>query len=100
LTNVPPTVTATGVSPLPLGVFSTTITGTGFTNKSVATLNGLVLPSTYVNPTTLNVTGFAGPASTENLVVTNGVLASAPLAVPVGVQNPLVSPSAARRFLE
>ncbi|HVW07115.1 MAG TPA: DUF1800 domain-containing protein [Bryobacteraceae bacterium] len=100
LANVPPTVTAVSAAPLPLGVFSTTVTGTGFTAKSVAQLNGLNLTTTFVDPATLTVTGFAGPASPENLTVANGPLVSAPLSVPVGVQNPLVSPSAARRFLE
>jgi len=100
LTNIPPTVTDAGALPLPLGVFSTTVTGTGFTTKSIAQLNGLNLITTFVNPTTLNITGFAGPATPENLTVANGPLVSAPLAVTVGVQNPMVSPSAARRFLE
>jgi hypothetical protein len=100
LTNVTPTVTATGASPLPLGVFTTTVTGTGFTAQSQAQLSGIGLTTTFVNATTLNVTGFAGPATTENLTVSNGTLVSAPLAVPVGVQNPQVSVSAAHRFLE
>ncbi|HEY4087723.1 MAG TPA: DUF1800 domain-containing protein [Bryobacteraceae bacterium] len=100
LTNVPPTVTDAGATPLPLGVFSTTVTGTGFTAKSVAQLNGLSLTTTFVNPTTLSVTGFAGPTTPENLTVANGSLVSAPLPVAVGVQNPMVSASAARRFLE
>ena len=100
LTNVPPTVLSTGVSPLPLGIFSTTVSGAGFTAQSVAQLNGGALASTFVNATTLSVTGFAGPASTANLTVSNGSLVSTPLVVPVGVQAPLVSASAARRFLE
>ncbi len=95
LTNVTPTVTATGASPLPLGVFTTTVTGTGFTAQSQAQLTGIALTTTYVNPTTLTIAGFAGPATTENLTVSNGTLVSAPLAVPVGVQNPQVSVSAA-----
>ncbi len=99
-TNVAPTVLSTGLSPLPLGVFTTTVTGTGFIATSAAKLNGLPLAVTYIDPATLKITGFAGPASTENLTVNNGPLVSAPLAVPVGVQNPLASVSAARRFLE
>ncbi len=100
LTNVPPTVTGIGTSPLPLGVFSTSVTDTGFTAASVAKLNGLALTTKYVDPNTLTVNGFAGPATSENLTVNNGPLVSAPLAVPVGVQNPQASVSAARRFLE
>ena len=100
LTNVPPTVLSTGVSPLPLGIFSTTVTGTGFTAQSQAQLGAVALATTYINPTTLNIAGFAGPASSENLTVSNGALMSAPLVVPVGVQTPMVSAAAARRFLE
>ena len=100
LTNVTPTVTSVSTSPLPLGVFTTTVAGTGFTAQSQAQLAGIALTTTYVNATTLTVTGFAGPATMENLTVSNGTLVSAPLAVPVGVQNPQVSVSAARRFLE
>jgi Protein of unknown function (DUF1800) len=100
VTNVPPVVSSTGTSPLPLGIFSTTVTGSGFTAQSLAQLNGAALSTTYVNATTLNITGFAGPASSANLTVSNGTLVSAPLVVPVGVQAPVVSVSAARRFLE
>jgi uncharacterized protein (DUF1800 family) len=100
LTNAPPTVTSIGTSPLPLGVFATTVTGAGFSAQSQAQLGAVALTTTYVNPTTLNVSGFAGPAATENLTVSNDALVSAPLAVPVGVTNPVVSVSAARRFLE
>jgi hypothetical protein len=76
------------------------VTGAGFTAKSIAQLNGLNLTTTFVNSTALSVSGFAGPSSLENLTVANGSLISAPLAVPIGIQNPMVSPSAARRFLE
>ena len=43
VTLIPPTPVITGVGSngqLPLGIFSTTITGTGFTATSVALLNG------------------------------------------------------------
>ncbi len=99
-TNIPPTVVSIGTSPLPLGVFATALTGTGFTAQSQAQLGAVALTTTYVNATTLNISGFAGPTATENLTVSNGALVSAPLAVPVGVANPAVSVSAARRFLE
>ncbi len=41
--------------------------------------------------------GLEAPAT---FAVANGTLVSAPLVVPVGVQAPLVSAAAARRFLE
>ncbi len=100
VSNIPPTVSSIGTSPLPLGVFSTTVAGTGFTAASTAQLNGVPLTTVYTNPAALTVSGFAGPASSANLTVSNGALASAPLVVAVGVQNALVSASAARRFLE
>ena len=100
VSNVPPTISSIGTSPLPLGVFSTTVNGTGFTALSVAQLNGVALTTVYSNLSLISVSGFAGPASSENLTVANGSVVSQPFAVPIGVQNPQVSASAARRFLE
>lgn len=101
ISNVPPTVASVATSPLPLGVFTTTVTGTGFIAQSTAKLGTAALTSTYVSPTTLTVSGFVGTGGTQNLTVSNGPLVSTPaLPVQVGVQNPQVSPSAARRFLE
>ncbi len=98
--NVPPAISSIGVSPLPLGVFSTTVTGSGFTALSVAQLAGVNLTTVFNNASTITVSGFAGPASSANLTVANGPVVSQPFVVPIGVQNPQVSASAARRFLE
>jgi uncharacterized protein (DUF1800 family) len=46
------------------------------------------------------VAGFAGTPGTFNLIVSNGPVASQPVLLKVGVQNPVVSAAAARRFLE
>ena len=100
VSNVPPTISSLGTSPLPLGIFSTTVTGTGFTAGSVASLNGIALTTTFGSASSLTISGFAGPASSGNLTVANGPVVSQPFAVPIGVQNPQVSASAARRFLE
>jgi uncharacterized protein (DUF1800 family) len=100
VSNVPPTITSVGTSPFPLGVFSTTVTGTGFTAASAAQLNGLALTTTFDSVSSITVSGFAGPASSGNLTVANGTVVSQPFTVSIGVQNPLVSASAARRFLE
>jgi hypothetical protein len=100
VSNVPPTISSLGTSPLPLGIFSTTVTGTGFTAGSVASLNGIALTTTFGNASSLTVSGFAGPASSGNLTVANGPVVSQPFRVSIGVQNPQVSASAARRFLE
>lgn len=100
VSNVPPTITSLGTSPLPLGVFTTTVNGSGFTPSSIAQLGGVTLTTVYNNSGMITVSGFAGPASSANLTVANGPVISQPLAVPIGVQNPQVSVSAARRFLE
>ena len=100
VSNVPPTISSIGTSPLPLGVFSTSVTGTGFTALSVAQLNGVSLTTVFNNASSITVSGFAGPASSGNLTVANGNVVSQPFTVPIGVQNPQVSASAARRFLE
>ena len=100
VSNVPPMISSIGTSPLPLGVFSTTVTGTGFTAASVAELNGVALTTTFGSASSITVSGFAGPGSSGNLTVANGTVVSQPFTVAIGVQNPLVSASAARRFLE
>ena len=100
LSNVPPTVSSIGTSPLPLGVFSTTVNGTGFTAQSKAQLNGVTLAIVFGSASSITVSGFAGPVSSGILTVANGSVVSQPLAVQIGVQNAKVSPSAARRFLE
>ena len=100
ISSVPPTLSSIGASPLPLGVFSTTVTGTGFIPQSAAQLNGTAASTVYNNPTTLTIAGFAGAGGTLNLTVSNGPVVSQALPVQVGIQNPQVSASAARRFLE
>jgi hypothetical protein len=100
LSNQPPVITGIGQSPLPIGVFSTSITGTGFAGTSQATLGGSALSVQFVSATQLNVSGAATQSGTANLIVSNGALASQPFPVQVGVANPQVSAAAARRFLE
>src|ERR1019366_5463063 len=93
-------ISSLGTSPLPLGVFSTSVSGAGFTASSIATLGGLSLTTVFGNANTITISGFAGPASSANLTVANGPVVSQPFVVPIGVPNPQVSASAARRFLE
>jgi uncharacterized protein (DUF1800 family) len=96
-----PVITAAGTGgQLPLGIFSATVTGTGFINTSVVSINGSALTTTYSSPISLTISGFVGQAGPGSLVVSNGSVVSAPFAVQVGVPNPQVSPAAARRFLE
>ncbi len=102
VTLIPPTPVITGVGTngqLPLGIFATTITGSGFTSKSVAALNGTAL-GTALSGGSLSVTGFSSVSGFANVTVSNGSAVSQPFAVQIGVANAQVSAGAARRFLE
>ena len=101
-TLIPPTpvISAVGTNgQLPLGIFTTTITGSGFGATSVAKLNGTALGTTYSGGT-LTVTGFWGVSGAASMTVSNGPAVSAPFPVQVGVANAQVTAAAARRFLE
>jgi hypothetical protein len=101
LQNYPaPSLISLAPAALPLGIFAGTITGNGFTAQSTATLGGTPMIVTGQTTATLSVSGFASSTGMVNLVVSNGLAASAPLAVRVGNPNALVSAAAARRFLE
>ena len=102
VTLAPPTPVITGVGSngqLPLGVFSTTITGAGFQPTSVAKLNGTPITTTYAAGS-LTVTGFSASSGPASMTVSTGSLTSAPYPVQIGIANALVSAAAARRFLE
>jgi uncharacterized protein (DUF1800 family) len=102
VTLVAPTPVITGIgssAQLPLGIFATTITGSGFISQSVAKLNGTAMKTTYSNGT-LSVTGFYGQSGPASLTVSNGTVTSQPFPVQIGVQNAKASAAAARRFLE
>jgi len=102
VTLIPPTPVITGVGSngqLPLGIFSSTVTGTGFIASSVALLNGTPLKTTFSGGT-LTATGFSGASGSGSITVTNGSVVSKAFVVEIGVKNPQVSPAAARRFLE
>jgi uncharacterized protein (DUF1800 family) len=100
ISNLPPVIQSISLPSLPLGVFSTTITGTGFGSFSKATLASSPLAVTGFTATTLSVSGFAGVSGSVNLIVNNGPISSAPYLVQVGISNPQVSAAGARRFLE
>ena len=102
VTLIPPTPVITGVGAngqLPLGIFSTTVTGTGFQPSSIAMLNGVAIETTYAAGS-LNVTGFYGQSGTASVTVKTGSLTSQPFPVQIGIANAQVSAAAARRFLE
>ena len=101
VTLIPPTpvITSVGNGQLPLGIFSATITGTGFLTNSVAELNGTALGTVYSSGA-LNVTGFYGQSGVVNITVSNGSAVSQPFPVQIGVASAQASAAAARRFLE
>ena len=102
VTLIPPSPVITGVGSngqLPLGIFTTSITGTGFASSSVASLNGTVLGTTYASGA-LTATGFASLSGAGSITVSNGSAMSPPFPVQIGVANAQVSSAAARRFLE
>jgi uncharacterized protein (DUF1800 family) len=102
VTLIPPTPVITGVGAngqLPLGIFSATITGTGFESTSVAALNGTPLGTAFASGA-LTVSGFSSVSGAGNIAVSNGSVVSQPFPVQIGVANAQVSAAAARRFLE
>jgi uncharacterized protein (DUF1800 family) len=101
LQNYPaPVIQSISPAALPLSSFTATITGEGFTAASTATLGGTPLIVTSQTATSLGVSGFASTTGIVNLIVSNESASSAPLAVPVGNPNSVVTAAAARRFLE
>ena len=103
ITLVPPTPVITAVgsgTQLPLGIFSTTISGSGFLPNSVAWLNGAALSTTYSSGSQLSIVGITTQSGAATLNVSNGSVTSAAFTVQVGIQNAQVSVAAAHRFLE
>jgi uncharacterized protein (DUF1800 family) len=96
-----PTIAAVGNGgQLPLGIFTASVTGSGFLSSSTSSLNGVALTTNYSSPTALTISGFAGQGGAGSLVVNNGSIASQAFPVQIGIQNAQQSPAAARRFLE
>jgi uncharacterized protein (DUF1800 family) len=95
-----PVITSVGSSnQLPLGIFSATVTGTGFIAQSTVQLNGAAVTATY-SAGSLNISGFVGQSGSATLTVSNGSVVSPPFPVQIGVPNAQVSSAAARRFLQ
>ncbi len=94
------TVNGTPTNAIPLGAFSLTINGSGFTGKSTILLGNASANLTGSAANAITVSGFASLSGNVNLVVSNGAVSSAPYPITVGVPNAQVSAAAARRFLE
>ena len=92
VTLIPPTPVITGVGngQLPLGIFSATITGTGFLASSVAQLNGTPLGTIYSSGA-LNVTGFYCTIRPGEHHCQQRFCTSQPFPVQIGVANAQVS---------
>ncbi len=100
ISNQPATITLVNPAPIPVGVFTLTINGTGFRASSIASLGAVPMSTQFVSATSLTAVGYASQAGNSNITIANGGAVSQPFSVQVGVANPLVSSSAARRFLE
>ena len=96
-----PAITAVGTNAqIPLGVFTATVSGSGFIATSVASLNGAALSTSFTAPGSLTVSGFTSVSGPASVTVSNGALTSTAFPVKVGVPNAVVGSAAARRFLE
>lgn len=72
------------------------LTGTGFTAGSVVKANGVVIPSTYVSPTRINVAAYSATATgtSQINVTTNGkVSASHPVLITATQAEPAAAPT-------
>jgi hypothetical protein len=95
-----PIVSGISVPAVPLGIFNFIVNGSGFIATSQATLGGTALITKYNSANQLTVSGFASTGGSVSLIVTNPGLPSAPFQVQVGPTNPMVTPQAARHFLQ
>ena len=102
LSNLP-VVTAALPAPLPVGNFTIAVSGNNFLNGAQVIFDGVMLPTTFVSPTSLSASGNAASAGTIPLQVINpgaGSPTSNTLQVQVGSGNSGVTPTAAARLLE
>jgi uncharacterized protein (DUF1800 family) len=102
LSNLP-VVTAALPSPLPVGNFTISVSGSNFLNGAQIIFGGTMLPTTFVSATSLSATGTSASAGTIPLQVINpgaGSPTSNILQVQVGSGNSGVTPAAAARLLE
>lgn len=94
-----PAITAVDTPKLPLGIFTTSVEGTGFIAESSAELDGKPLHTFFSNGK-LIISGFSSEPGIKMLTVHNGPSSSVGVPVEIGVLDAKVSPATARRFLE
>ena len=102
LSNVP-VITAALPSPIPVGNFTISVSGSNFLSGAQVIFAGTMLPTTYISSTSLSAAGTSSAAGTVALQVINpgtGSPTSNTLQVQVGASNSGVTAAAAARFLE
>jgi hypothetical protein len=95
-----PAVSNVTPSSLPVGVYKISIQGSGFTPDTRVSLGGSPLATTFVSETLLTAAGYATESQLSSLVVSDGVITSAPIQIQTGVEQPRLSYAAAVRFLQ
>ncbi len=102
LTNIP-VVTAALPSPIPVGNFTISVSGSNFLSGAQVIFGGTMLPTTFISSTSLSASGTSSTAGTVAVQVINpgaGSPTSNTLQVQVGASNTGVTAAAAARFLE
>ncbi len=87
-------------SSLPVGVYTVSVNGSGFTPDSRVLVDGSTLATTFVSDTLLTATGYTTESHAASLVISDGATTSAPVQIQAGVAQPRLSYSAAARFLQ
>jgi uncharacterized protein (DUF1800 family) len=102
LSNIP-VITAALPSPIPVGNFTISVSGSNFLSGAQVVFAGTMLPTTYISSTSLSASGTSSAAGTVAVQVINpgtGSPTSNTLQVQVGASNTAVTAAAAARFLE
>jgi uncharacterized protein (DUF1800 family) len=102
LSNIP-VITAALPSPIPVGSFTISVSGSNFLSGAQVIFAGTMLPTTYISSTSLSASGTSSAAGTVAVQVINpgtGSPTSNTLQVQVGASNTAVTAAAAARFLE
>ena len=105
LSNTTPVISSVSPNPISYGLFTITVTGSGFVPGAQVSYGTTTLNTTFVSSTTLKATGTAAPvvgAVVPVTVVNPGAtpLTSAAVGVPLQEGNALVSYASAFHFLE
>jgi len=103
---ISPVITSFSVTTLPYGPYSFFVYGANFNSGAIVSLAGLPLATTFISTSQLKCAGItlvSQQGAKANVIVANGPNAnqlSAPLPIQIGVAAPLVTATAAIRFLE